>query len=69
MAQHSEMFICFGHEESVSDKLNRYLDKYPNEKVVTMSYCAWTDSYCHEKLIVVFEEKECKETDDSDMPF
>lgn len=69
MAQFSEMFTCFGDDVSVNEQLNKYLHSYPEYKVVTMSYCAWTDSYCHEKLIVVFEEKECKETDDSDMPF
>lgn len=69
MSQFSKMFTCFGDDVSVNTQLNAYLHSYPEYKVVTMSYCAWTDSYCHEKLIVVFEEQEYKETDDSDMPF
>lgn len=63
------MFTSFGDDASVNEQLNEYLHSYPEYKVVTMSYCAWTDSYCHEKLIVVFEESENKEEDNSNMPF
>lgn len=69
MRQFSEMFTCFGDEVSVNEQLNEYLHSHPEYKVVAMSYCAWTGGYCHEKLIVVFEESEDKEEDNSDMPF
>lgn len=69
MGQFSEMFTSFGDDASVNEQLNEYLHFHPEYKVVAMSYCAWVDSYCHEKLIVVFEESEDKEEDNSDMPF